>query len=146
MSWTDTVRALGREIRAVESERASLRKFGLLMAGALFGVGLLALWRRSEVVLWLFIIAAAFMILGLALPRALWPLHKFWMALAIPLGWVMTRLILTLVFFAAITPIALIGRLFGKRFLETTIDRQRDSYWEARERRLKSLEDHRRQF
>jgi hypothetical protein len=146
MSWTDTLRDLGREIKAVDSGRRSLRNFGLLMTGALAVVGLLAFWRDSDIALTLVIAAAIFLTLGLLLPRALWPIHKIWMSFAIPLGWLMTRFILTLVFFLALTPTALIGRLLGKCFLDQKFDPDRQSYWEARQNGNRKLEDYRRQF
>ncbi len=146
MSWTDTLRGLGHEIKAVESGRRSLRNFGLLMAGALCVFGLLALWRGSDMALALLIAAAIFLVLGLLLPSALWPIHKTWMALAIPLGWLMTRFILAIVFFLALTPTALIGRLLGKCFLDQKIDPERQSYWEVRASENRKLEDYRRQF
>ncbi len=146
MSWTEEIRAMLGEIRGVSGDRRTLRSFGLLMAIALGVVGLIVSWRGGESWIWLWSLGALFLAGALALPRALAPVHKVWMGLAIPLGWIMTRLILTLVYFVAITPIGLIGRLFGKSFLDQDIDRSRASYWESREDRTRGEESYRRQF
>jgi hypothetical protein len=42
------------------------------------------------------------------------PLYRLWMLLALILGWVMLRALLTVTFFLLITPLALIFRLTGK--------------------------------
>ena len=146
MSWTEELRAMLGEVRGVSGDRKTLRSFGLLMAIALGVIGSIVLWRGGEAWIWLWILAALFLVAALALPHALAPVHKFWMGLAIPLGWLMTRLILTLVYFVAITPIGLVGRLFGKSFLEQKIDRSLASYWEPREDRSRGKENYRRQF
>ena len=52
-------------------------------------------------------------LLGLVLPRALIYPNKAWMKLAEVLAFVMTRLILGVVFFLIVTPIGMIKRLFG---------------------------------
>lgn len=65
-------------------------------------------------------------------PRLLKPLQKAWMALAAILGFFMSKLILIVLFFLILTPISLIGRVFGKRFLELKLDKDRASYWNLR--------------
>ena len=53
------------------------------------------------------------MVSGLLVPRALvWP-NRLWMGLAEALSFVMTRVILAIVFFALVTPIGLFRRLIG---------------------------------
>lgn len=69
------------------------------------------------------------MLLGLVYPRALRPVEYVWMKLAMVLNYVMTRVILTLAFFLAITPTGLLVRLFKKDLLSLTIDPQQQSYW-----------------
>ena len=73
------------------------------------------------------------LILGLAVPVLLWPVHKVWMSLAYVLGWVMTRVILSLLFFLGITPVGLLGRLFGKKFLDVDMQDSRQTYWIRRD-------------
>ncbi len=146
MSWTEELRALCREVRGIKSGRSELRSFGLLMAAALLVFAGLAWWKGSPSVIGLGVAAAILLLPALAFPRILWPLHKIWMALALPLGWVMTRLILSLVFLFTLTPIALVGRLFRKSFLDLSMDEKRNSYWEQRDKKVRSIQDYRKQF
>ncbi len=120
------------ELAGVRSGPRDLRKFGITMCVAIAVLGALFLWRGKGDVRWFFGIAAAFLVLGLAVPVALRPVQKVWMAFAIALGWVMTRVILVLVFYIGITPIAFIARLVGKRFLDLGFEPDRESYWVER--------------
>jgi len=105
--------------------------FGLLSLG-LGVLGALFLWRGKGEPMIFFGLAALFLVLGLALPVVLRPVQRGWMAFAIVLGWVMTRVILVVLFFVGITPVALIARVVGKRFLSLGFEPERESYWERR--------------
>jgi len=83
---------------------------------------------------------------GLIVPQLLRSLNKAWMTLAILLGWVMTRVILAILFYLAITPISFIARLARKDFLDLKIDKSRESYWGKREKRKLKPIDYERQF
>jgi len=61
------------------------------------------------------------------------------------LGWINTRIILTLVYFLIISPLALVFKLIGKDPMERKIG-QSDSYWKKREAGEFKKEDYRRQF
>jgi hypothetical protein len=117
------------EIKNIKSGKGELRKFGITV-GIVFGIlGGLLLWRGREYYSYFLIISAILIVSGLLFPRLLLPIQKAWMTLAVVLGWFMTRLILSILFYLVFTPIGLIARLFGKEFLELKIDRARDSYW-----------------
>ena len=46
----------------------------------------------------------------------------------------MTRLILTVIFYLILTPTGFILRLFGKKFLQLKINREKVSYWNMRDK------------
>lgn len=71
----------------------------------------------------------AVLLLAQAKPEALAGFYRVWMLMAAALGWVMTRLILTVVFYGLLTPLGLGARLLGTRFLELEIDKACPSYW-----------------
>jgi len=106
------------------------REFGLIV-GSVFV--LLAGWwfyrgkflHASQVILPL---GALLVFLGLVFPRALVLPNKAWMALAEVLSFVMTRIILAIVFFLVVTPIGVIKRLMGWDPLRRRAART-GSYW-----------------
>jgi len=123
---------LREEIKAISSTRRDLRNFGLVVGGGFLIFGGLLFWREKT--LWPYFGGAGLglALLGLAAPPVLKPLQKIWMKLAVVMGWFMTRLILSVLFYLVLTPIALGGRLFGKGFLDRTTGGQK-SYWIRRQ-------------
>ena len=67
------------------------------------------------------------------------------MIFSVILGWIMTRVILSIVFYLIITPIGLITRLLGEDFLELKKSKV-DSYWNQRDRNIEINQDYEKQF
>lgn len=137
---------IAEELRAVKSGRGDLRKFGITMTVGLAVIGALFLWRDKGEPMIFFGVAALFLVLGLALPVALRPIQRAWMAFAIVLGWVMTRVILVVLFYIGITSVALIARIARKRFLALGFEPASESYWERREKPERGNERYESQF
>ncbi|MFH1219784.1 MAG: SxtJ family membrane protein [Candidatus Eisenbacteria bacterium] len=128
------------------SRKRELRKFGLTV-GIAFGVlGGLLLWRGKWVYPYSFVVSAALILLGLARPVLLGPLHKGWMKVADLMGWVMTRVILIILFYAVVTPLGLLARLAGKDFLDLKFDSRADTYWSRRDTADLSEDHYERQY
>jgi len=118
------------EIKSIKSDKKELRKFGITVGTVMLGIGIFALIKGNDVYMILLPIAGLCLLLGLVAPIVLKPLQKVWMTLAILMGWLMTRVILTVTFYVIFTPIGLISRAFGKDYLNTK--RKKDageSYW-----------------
>ena len=127
------IRLIRSELSELSTARSDLRKFGLLMGTVLVAVGGFVLWRSglppSTAVWVLGSVAGVFVMFAVAAPQALRPVYLVWMGIAIALGFVMTRVILTIVFFVVITPIGLIMRALGKDPLTKGPDASLKSYW-----------------
>lgn len=122
-----------KEIKNIKSTVKELREFGYVVGGVLLGVSLISAWKHG----WswnpyLIVPGAALVALGLLWPSVLKPLQKVWMGIALVMGWVMSRVILTLMFLLIVTPLALFLRARGKRFLERRPDPAASTYWKAR--------------
>ena len=128
MSWISDVR---EEVKNLDLSPKTLRKFGLTVGGAFL---LLMLWVifKSRLILLRYIVGALGIVLitfGILLPIGLKACYKFWMGGALALGWIVSRVLLTAIFFLVITPIGLIARLTGKNFLDVKPDKDRETYW-----------------
>ena len=68
---------------------------------------------------------------GLSRVRAAFvrPIHRIWMAIALVLGYIMTRVILLAVFFVLVTPIGVVVRLLDRDPLDRSQDKSADSWW-----------------
>ena len=67
--------------------------------------------------------------LGLAAPRAIRPVFVAWMVVAFPIGWVVSRLALLLLFFGVVTPVALVFRMTGRDALGLKRRPGAGTYW-----------------
>jgi hypothetical protein len=125
------------EIRHLDTGRAALRSFGLVVGGVFVAIATFIAWRRGWDVsgwpLWLGIPGAALMLLGVLVATILRPAYLVWMGLAFAMGFVMTRVILTLVFVLLVIPIGLILRAVGKDVLDLRLRPEAPSYWRDRE-------------
>lgn len=118
---------------ALVTDKKALRKFGFVMFGALVVVAAIVHWLNnfewSRAVDILAISAFVFLAFALVWPRALSPVEWIWMKLAMVLNYIMTRVLLSLVFFLAITPIGLIFKGLRKDLLGRKFDRDASTYW-----------------
>ena len=68
-------------------------------------------------------------LLGLVAPAVIRPIWVAWLAVAFPIGWVVSRVALVLLFFCVITPVALVFRLRGRDLLQLRRQSGRQTYW-----------------
>ena len=95
--------------------KKELREFGLIFGlGITLLFGLFFPWLAEKAIpIWPPAIALVFASIALILPIILKPFHWLWMKIGIVLGWINTRIILTIIFFVVLFPIGLIMRLFS---------------------------------
>ena len=98
-----------------------------------------------EVRIYFFSIGSILIILGGIAPVILKPIYKIWMIFAVIIGWIMTRVILSVLFFSIITSIGIFTRLIGKDFLSLKTQNQK-SYWNSRDREYELNQDYEKQF
>jgi hypothetical protein len=111
--------------------KKDLREFGLVTAGMIalvFGLLLPWIWDATSWPQWPWILAALLAVTALVLPASLKPVYHWWMQLAHVLGWINTRILLSLVFFLIFSPIALILRLLGKDPMRRKFNPTEQSY------------------
>lgn len=106
------------------------RDFGLLVGGVLLAFGGWWLYRGKYAALSYLLLAsgATLVLLGALRPQLLVVPNRLWMGLAEAMGFVMTRVILGVVYFLFVTPIGIVRRLFGGDPLGRRAKRT-ESYW-----------------
>lgn len=109
-----------RQVKAImmaeiSRDTKALRSFGLIVGGLFALIGWWpALVRGDDLRLWALILAGLLLIPAILYPRCLAPVHRIWMAIGHVMGWVNTRVVLTVVFYGIFAPIGLAMRLLGK--------------------------------
>lgn len=95
-----------------------LRRFGLLVGGVFALLGTLSWWRDHTLaprLLWT--LGGLLMAGGALAPGAMAPVYRAWMGLAHRLSKVTTPIVMGIVYFGVLTPIALVRRAFGRNTL-----------------------------
>ena len=137
---------LREELRHIKSDKKELRKFGLTVGIALLIFGGVVFWLGKEYYRYPLFIGLGLILLGALLPAVLKPLQKVWMAIAVIIGWFMSRVILILLYYLVLTPIALIAKLFGKQFLDLKWDGSQSTYWNYRDQQPADKSGYEKQF
>ena len=119
--------------------QSSNKSFGLLFFVVFLIIGLWPL-KNGEILNFYFIIASVvFLILGLLNSKLLSPLNKSWIKLGEILGIIIAPIVMALVYFAILTPISIIVRVFGKDLLGLKFLKEKDTYWIKRKKNLGSM-------
>ena len=121
------------EIQNIRLSEKDLERFGAMIGVVSLVLGTVSIVRRGEASPYWFVVGGAFLGMGILAPRALRGVYKWWMSFGVVMGWVMTRVILGILFYGITTPLAVISRLVGKQFIDFDFkNRARATYWEAR--------------
>lgn len=107
------------------------RKFGLVFV-VFFGlVGAVPLLTRDppELRAWALGVSGAFLTFTLVAPRVLHPLNVLWMRFGLLLGKIVSPIVLGVLFFGAVLPMALVLRALGKDLLRLKRAPEATSYW-----------------
>jgi hypothetical protein len=127
-----------------QPDARELRTFGLLV-GAVFGlIAVYPLFKGETIRAWSAVISAALIAPAIFFPPLLALPHRIWSMIGHILGWLNTRIILTLLYFAAIVPVSLVLKILGRDPLKLSFDPELDTYREKPEKQGGS--DIRRQF
>jgi len=110
------------------SSSGQLRSFGLILAGGFSAIAFVPLIRGHNPRVWAFILAGAFVIAALAAPTILRYPYRLWMLAGHCLGWVNTRVILTLMFYVLFTPVSVVMRFIKRDAMRRSHEPELDTY------------------
>ncbi len=121
-------------------KKSSNRSFGILFFLVFLGFGLWPLTKEMSPNIYLIIISAIFLILGLLNSKLLSPLNNLWIKFGEILGKVIAPIVMAVVYFLILTPISLLVRLFGKDLIEMKFNNNVKSYWIKRKKHLGTMD------
>ena len=111
----------------------SERAFGIVFAVVFTIVGAWPLLDEAPLRLWALGVADGFLAAAMIAPQTLKPLNQLWFRFGMVLHKIVNPLVMGLLFFATVTPIAIIMRMMGKDPLNRKIDQQATTYWIERD-------------
>ncbi|MGL5081512.1 MAG: SxtJ family membrane protein [Microcoleaceae cyanobacterium] len=97
-------------------DEKGLREFGLVtgaICAGLFGFLLPLIFRHWPPPTWPWMVGSVLVVWALIIPKTLDPVYHGWMRVGLVLGWINTRILLGVVFYAMMAPMGLIKRWFG---------------------------------
>lgn len=120
---------LREELKNIPVSPREHKKFAFLIGG-IFIAGAWYYYRQG--VSWsvdFLVVGSVLIILGIAYPAPLAGLYRGWMGIAVAAGFVVSKIVLAVVYFLVLTPIGIVSRLFGKHFLDLKIEKNAPTYW-----------------
>jgi len=119
-------------VRGGATTRRELRQFGLGLSALVLLLGLFCHWKGAP---W----APALYVLALVFGLAFWfelpgvkQLYLSWMKLAGIMARVMTFILLTLIYVMVVSPVGIVARMCGHKFLDKGFRSPHQSYWQLR--------------
>jgi hypothetical protein len=114
-----------QEIPIAGSERG----FGIVFSVLFVIIGLFPLIDALPVQIWALSLSAGFLLAAFFVPKLLRPLNRVWYLFGLMLHKLVNPLVMGVLFFFTVTPIALIMRIVGKDPLNRRFDLVAKSYW-----------------
>ena len=106
----------------------SNRSFGIVFFVVFILIGFYPLLNDGNLNIISILIGIIFLILGILNSRFLTPLNKIWFKFGIFLGQIISPIVMGIIFFLVVTPIAFIMRVLGKDVLKLKKNSD-NSYW-----------------
>lgn len=135
-----------QEIKEIQITEKVLKHFGLLLAIFISVLGGISLWRHGSAYFYWFPCALVVFLVTLFYPNSLKFIYIPWMAMAKVIGWTMTRVILTFIYYCAFTPFSVLAKIMGKDLLDEKIEPAKKSYWVIRNKKVILREELEHQF
>ena len=106
----------------------SNRSFGLVFFVVFLLISIYPILKDGNIRIWSLIISFIFLVLGLLNSNLLSPLNKLWFKFGLLLGKIISPIIMGIIFFLVVTPIAVIMRLLKKDLLNLKF-KENNTYW-----------------
>ena len=112
----------------MEIKRSSNKSFGIVFFVVFIIIGFWPLLDINTYRLWAIIIAVIFLTLGLVNSKLLTPFNILWFKFGIFLGKIVSPIVMGVIFFFVVTPIAILMRISKKDLLNLKFT-NKSTYW-----------------
>ena len=118
----------------------SNRSFGVVFFIVFLIISFWPVLNGNDIRIWSLVISIIFIILGLINSKILTPLNKLWFKFGIFLGNIISPIVMGVIYFIVVTPIALILKVFNKDVLNLKKTKN-SSYWINKEKYNSSMKN-----
>ena len=113
---------------------SSNRNFGLVFFVVFLIVALWPLKYEEDFRLWSLTLSIIFFILGIINSKLLTPLNMLWFKFGILLGYIVSPIVMGIVYFLVVVPMGILMRLLGKDLLKKNKIKNASTYWIKRDK------------
>lgn len=126
-----------------EIKIGSNKSFGIVFFIFFLILVLYFFYKTNHINYKLLITSLIFLVLGLLNSKILSPLNYIWFKFGLILSLIISPIVMSVVFFFVVTPIAIIAKIFGKDFLKLKKkeNEKKKSYWITKEKYDNSMKD-----
>ena len=126
-----------------EIKTGSNRSFGIIFSIFFALVAIYLFYKFKNINYLIIFLSLSFLILGLLNSKVLTPLNILWLKFGLFLGKIFSPVIMAIVFFVVVTPLALLAKLVKKDFLglDKKNNIKKNSYWIKKEKYNNSMKD-----
>ncbi len=117
------------QIKLIKTDRASLRSFAWIVGGIFLTLGLLSGHKHGQWINLFSCLGTTLLFMGVIAPMFLKPVYLAWMTLGFAMGVVVAPIMFAILFFIAVSPISMIARACGKKFLDLQFRTSNETYW-----------------
>ncbi len=125
------IKEIKKEVNELDLTPRALRKGSATLGITLVIVGVLLQSFTSYQTTGILVAAfgAFFTLVAVVSPLKTIDVYKIWMTFAFTLGWFVSKIIFTIIFYLVVAPVGMVAKLFGKEFLDLNFNKKKDSYW-----------------
>ena len=106
----------------------SNRSFGVVFFIVFLIISIYPLLNNENIRIWSLVISIIFLILGLLNSKLLNPLNKIWFKFGLLLGKIISPIVMGIIFFFVVTPIAILMKLLRKDLINLKFNKNK-TYW-----------------
>lgn len=132
------------ELKQLDVSEKTIKKFGFTVGSVFVFISAFLFWINDwQIARIFFLLSGSLLILGSVIrakSEEMKIVYQVWMGIAFFLGWIMSRVILLILFYFILAPIGVLAKLFGKRFLDLEFKSNKDSYWITKEKKSTDFE------
>ena len=122
----------------MSNKKNSNRSFGILFFLVFLIVGIWPILNNENMRWWAIVISLIFLLLGIINSKILTPFNKIWIKIGEILGKLIAPVVMAVIYFIVITPIAIFLKLFKKDLLKIKFTPV-NTYWIKRDKKFGSM-------
>ncbi len=129
MNW---IKEISDNIKEIKYKKSEVRNFTFLFCG--FFVAIISyVYFLKDLFLYPLAILLVIFVVGAIFPKLLFPVYFVWISFSVVLGYFVSKIVLSLLFFLLVVPIGIIMRIVKGDWLNFSPDKNKESYWNKHE-------------